>query len=73
MGYLSLEKEFRVYFIIIFYFAILFLFVWTLRGIILYPLIRIVISIYNFFATDSIPSQPPLDLNISLPVKPVSY
>jgi len=62
-------QKIRVYSIEFFFYFILILFIWSFRGIILYPIIWLYIKINNIFATDPIPQKPP-PTNVSLPPRP---
>ena len=70
MGYLTITQEIRSYSIIILFYFILIVFIWSLRGFLLRPFFAVYIWVYNFFALDPIPPQKPANFSINLPPKP---
>jgi hypothetical protein len=63
------QQKIRVYSIEIFFYFILIVFIWSFRGIILYPILSVFIKIYNFFATEALPNQSFPNTNVNLPPK----
>ena len=70
LDYLNFNQKLRVIIIRIFYIFILLLFIWSIRGLIIYPFINVFISVYNFFAIEQIPKKNVPDTNLNLPPRP---
>jgi len=70
LDYLNFNQKLRVLTIRVFYVFILLLFIWSIRGLVLYPIINIFITVYNFFAIEQIPKKGVPDTNFNLPPRP---